>query len=68
MDFADEAQTRSENLLAQQLANRQTLTIPFSGVCLSCEEPLTEKRRFCDSECREDYERERKRKMGIRAP
>lgn len=64
IDFADEAQQRTENHLEAALNARKTLTVPFSGKCLSCQEPVVE-RRFCDSHCREDYERTQKRKAGI---
>lgn len=64
IDFADEAQQRTEEHLKAALSNRKTLTIPFSGKCLCCEEPVVE-RRFCNSDCREQYEHEQKRKVGI---
>lgn len=35
--------------------------IPFSGKCLNCEETLNEKRRFCDSICREQFENRARR-------
>ncbi len=67
-DVVDEAQEVTEAFIAQSLRNRKTLTIPFSGVCLSCEEPVEGQRRFCDSECRADWENELKRKFGVTRP
>lgn len=64
IDFADEAQQRTEIHLQASLKARKTLTVPFSGNCLSCHEPVSE-RRFCDSYCREEYENTQKRKVGI---
>ena len=54
-DFADEAQEINENFLANALANRPKTSVPFSGFCLNCEEPVHE-RRYCDSSCREEHE------------
>lgn len=63
MDFADEAQALSDTYLEAALQkSRKTLTLPFSGFCLCCKEPVQE-RRFCDSDCRETYETNLKRKF-----
>ena len=56
VDFADRAQDITENHLAKSIASRTVLSTPFSGFCISCEEPV-ESRRFCDSSCREDHEK-----------
>jgi hypothetical protein len=62
MDDIDTAQELQELVLRRTLeTQRQRTEIPFSGVCLSCEEPIT-KGRYCDSTCREDHESRRKRK------
>lgn len=64
-DFGDDAQALSEQILAKTLANRKTLSIPFSGRCLACDEPV-EEARFCDGDCREDFEQRQalKRRNG----
>jgi predicted nucleic acid-binding Zn ribbon protein len=62
MDDADIAQNISENFLKDSLNKRSRLTIPFSGKCLSCGEPV-DQRRFCDSDCRHEYEANLKRRM-----
>ena len=60
IDFGDEAQDINEMHLSQALERqrKQTLSIPFSGACLSCGEPVHQ-RRFCDGDCRETWEQER---------
>lgn len=68
MDFADKAQELTEIHIEQSLRSRKTLTMPFSGACLACEEPVEGKRRFCNSTCRADWENELKRKFGVTRP
>jgi hypothetical protein len=62
LDIADNAQAVIELHLQQSIDNRKSLSIPFSGSCLCCQEPVIE-RRFCDSFCREDYEQRVLRKQ-----
>lgn len=66
IDFGDKAQEINDTFLAETLAKqkRKTLSIPFSGSCLSCGEPVHE-RRFCDSDCREHWEENQRRKRGV---
>ena len=59
-DFADEAQQINEDFLEMSLRNRPKTTIPFSGFCLHCEEPVIQ-RRYCDSTCREAHELKQRR-------
>lgn len=66
IDFGDEAQLRSEQHLAESLARRSTLTVPFSGKCMTCEEPVGQ-RRFCGPECREEFSQKQKLKFSTRA-
>ena len=61
IDFADEAQALTDTFLDMQLKNRKVSTAPFSGFCLHCGEPVIE-RRFCDSTCRSNHERDKKLK------
>jgi len=61
MDIIDEANEKQEMFLSRALARQAAQQpIPFSGSCLSCNEPI-EKGRYCDSSCREDHERKLKR-------
>lgn len=62
MDFADSAQDMSEIFLKQSLNQRHTITLPFSGSCISCGHPVIE-RRFCDSSCRSTHEKTLKMRM-----
>jgi hypothetical protein len=55
-DFADQAQDLQDLLLMKSLQKqRKVKPTPFSGACLSCEEPI-DKGRYCDRYCREDHE------------
>ena len=62
IDFADEAQAVAEKHLEEVLRSRKILTLPFSGFCISCNEPLVE-RRYCDAFCRDNHEAQLKRKL-----
>ena len=70
-DFCDEATALTEAHIERSLRERRakTLEMPFSGSCLSCSEPVPstgpDRRRFCDAECRQDWENERRRRFGI---
>lgn len=62
-DFADIAQDYVEIHIDNAIAKRRpTLSLPFSGFCLCCKEPVVE-RRFCDKDCRENYEIAQKRRF-----
>ncbi len=61
IDFADEAQQLSELHLEESLKKRKVLTIPFSGFCLNCSEPVGQQR-YCDSDCRKQHELAMRRK------
>lgn len=54
-DIADEAQAAEELILTAARLRRKPTLLPV-GACYNCDEPLT-RGLFCDSECREDYER-----------
>lgn len=56
MDNADRAQQHIEKHLARALNNLNRTHIPSTRKCLYCEEPV-EKGRFCDAECRDEYEK-----------
>ena len=63
MDVADIAQSAAERL--EEAARRfgpggHLAPGPLAtGYCLWCEEPLEGGRRWCDSDCRDDWERAR---------
>lgn len=54
-DIADEAAALAEHQLNVALANRQVTTMPFTGACYWCEEPIS-KGHYCDGDCRHDHE------------
>lgn len=62
LDLADIAQEQIETTLEHKLARRSTLTIPFSGFCLSCSEPVGQQR-YCDADCRCNHEALLRRRM-----
>jgi hypothetical protein len=60
MDEIDAANDRAENELARMIdaARRKAhLSLPGIGKCLNCEEQWSDGRRFCNAECRDDYQR-----------
>lgn len=62
MDIIDEANEKHEMFLSRALARQASATaIPFSGLCLSCNEPI-EQGRYCDKDCRIEHEAKLKRR------
>lgn len=60
IDLADEV---TETMLKAQIARarKQQQHIPATGHCLYCDAPLDDsKRRWCDADCRDDWEQENK--------
>ena len=76
MDFLDEAQEReaiklAEALERQRIAGELTaLKMRPTGACLFCGEPLDQVKqrgfRFCDADCREDFDFEQRAKNDPR--
>jgi hypothetical protein len=56
-DLIDLAQAQNERREERALAARKPAAPRASGFCLNCGEPLPEGRRWCDAECRDDWER-----------
>lgn len=56
-DDADLAQARNEYELAYLLARRLPAGPPPTGVCHHCGAPVPELLRFCDADCRDDWQR-----------
>jgi predicted nucleic acid-binding Zn ribbon protein len=64
MDEADAADLTQEQALTAALRRRHA-TLPAVGQCYSCAEPVADGARFCDADCRQDWERaERARRMN----
>lgn len=57
-DICDTASDAQDIFLQQSLAKQRATSVAqkSSPNCLFCEEPITEGR-FCDSDCRDDYQR-----------
>ncbi|WP_274585342.1 hypothetical protein V9W64_10550 [Neisseria leonii] len=62
LDLASER----EELMRQSALYRQSKAAVReaepTGSCLYCEEPLSDGLRWCNADCRDDWERERKRR------
>lgn len=56
-DIVDDAAEAIEQMVEVALANRPKAAIEFTGKCHYCEERIS-KGSYCDSECRNDHERE----------
>ena len=64
MDDADRA-TRSEELIHQHniaAVRRRKAELPAVGFCHYCSEPVPAGSRFCDADCRDEYETEQRLK------
>ena len=69
--MADEADIASERAEIRLEAARRFRhpSLPDVGACHSCGEMLDDGRRFCDADCRDDWEAARKmRNLLIRRP
>jgi hypothetical protein len=62
-DQLDRAQQENDLHLAVQLKKRKHIA-PVTGYCAWCAEKAPAKASFCDSDCRDDYEQDR-RKRGL---
>lgn len=58
-DEIDLASDMMEAQISRAVANAAGQEIPINptGKCLNCREPVKDGRRWCDAECREEYER-----------
>jgi hypothetical protein len=66
MDEADTADLTQQQALAAALRRRHA-TLPAVGTCYQCAAAVEGARKFCDSDCRSDWERaEEARKRGGR--
>lgn len=62
-DPVDRAVVEQERLLEEQLRlarQKPTEAMIFIGRCYNCREPLADPQRFCDVDCRDDYEKIRR--------
>ncbi|WP_459175781.1 hypothetical protein [Ewingella americana] len=64
-DIIDEANKLELLHIAAALASRKAESLQFIGRCCYCEDPLLNGN-FCDSDCRDDHELEKKQKTQRR--
>lgn len=68
MDEIDRSQLQQEAMLAAQIsaARKQTAGLAYTGRCHNCGDVTSEERRFCDADCRADYDarRQSERRAG----
>ncbi len=57
MDEADIAQARLEREEELRRRQRLALALPYCGHCYWCGEPLKSPLRWCDADCRDDWEK-----------
>lgn len=48
----------TETAIAEQQAKAAKLSVQATGCCLFCDEPLEDGRRWCNSDCRDDWQLE----------
>ena len=56
-DTVDLAQVQNERLNQAALALRKPVAPEATGRCLNCGEPLPDGQRWCDADCRDDWQR-----------
>lgn len=57
LDAASAEQERSLQESIQAARAKVPPTLPAKGFCYNCDEPLEDGHRFCDTHCRDDYEK-----------
>lgn len=58
MDEIDHLNARDERLMEALVAVRKPEGPKPTGRCLCCDDPLPLERRWCDADCRDDYEKQ----------
>jgi len=65
-DIADKGNEAADLFLSAALRNRQNaaITAPTSGIgiCLNCHAEVEGERRWCNAECRDEWQAEQKRR------
>jgi len=64
-DDADRSDLKIEAAILDGVRKaRAAAALPWTGYCLNCEAEVVEQLRFCDADCRDDFERlERARRL-----
>lgn len=60
MEVIDKAQENEQLFTELALKNAKQQTLTANGRCHYCEETIDEGLRFCDVDCRDDYDREQR--------
>lgn len=63
--MADEADLTQAHMEREEALRRRTPPapiLPYCGQCYWCGEPLPSPRRWCDADCRDDWERDHARR------
>ncbi|MDR2092328.1 MAG: DUF2116 family Zn-ribbon domain-containing protein [Azoarcus sp.] len=66
-DIIDLANATAEKIAADALHQRKPEGPMPTGVCLYCGEPLPDGRRWCDANCRDDWQKEQNMKRAKHA-
>jgi len=58
-DVIDQGNERAEQFLEHALveASKKAFALPPKGRCYNCERPLGGSAKFCDPDCRDDFQR-----------
>lgn len=70
-DPMDRATVESERLLEEQLRvarSAKPITLPATGQCHNCGEGLEPTNRFCDTSCRDDFEKRQRSRAHLPVP
>lgn len=63
-DWADDAAAAEELFRQADLAKRKASGPEATGLCLNCDDPVEESKRWCCKDCRDDWEYRQKRNQG----
>ena len=60
MDDADRAAEYQQAEIERALRNVVQERMPYTGKCAWCDAPVEGRKRFCDTDCRDDFEKSRR--------
>lgn len=64
MDEVDKAQEREQEIRDHALSQREPVLLVIE-MCYNCKTPLPRPLRFCDAECRDDWEYRKHRQRSL---
>lgn len=62
VDRASVEEQRALEVAINAARNQQVKQLPSIGACYNCDETLQPGHRFCDADCRDDYEKRNRRR------